>query len=167
MWIQYPVFPAPLVEAGFPGGVLVMNPPCKAGAAGDAGSIPRLERSPGGGNGNPLQYSHLENPMDRGAWRATVRGVTQRWTRLSLHMTANLLTRTVLSPLSGLGTPVEDHLTTYVKVETKPFWKTRSLTERASLSSSWSSCGSVPRDRGKRSPGRWTSLVASPFSRPL
>ena len=43
---------------------------------GDAGSIPGLRRSPGEGNGNPLQYSRLENPMDRGAWWATVRGVT-------------------------------------------------------------------------------------------
>ena len=42
--------------------------------AGDLGSIPESERSPGGGNGNPLQYSCLEKPMDRGAWRATVNG---------------------------------------------------------------------------------------------
>ena len=40
--------------------------------AGEGGSIPRVERSPGEGNGNPLQYSYLENPMDRGAWQATV-----------------------------------------------------------------------------------------------
>ena len=46
-------------------------------SAGDPGSIPDLGRSPGEGNGNPLQYSCLENPMDRGAWRATVRGVTR------------------------------------------------------------------------------------------
>ena len=44
---------------------------------GDAGLIPGLGRSLGGGNGNPLQYSCLENPMDRGAWRATVHGVTE------------------------------------------------------------------------------------------
>ena len=44
--------------------------------AGDEGSIPESGRSPGGGNGNPLQYSCLENSMDRGAWRATVLGVT-------------------------------------------------------------------------------------------
>ena len=43
--------------------------------AGEAGLIPELERSPGGGSGNPLQYSSLENPMDRGAWWATVHGV--------------------------------------------------------------------------------------------
>ena len=46
---------------------------CNAGAAGATGSIPGSGRSPGEGNGNPLQYSCLENPMDRGAWRATVR----------------------------------------------------------------------------------------------
>ena len=48
---------------------MVKNPPANAG---DAGLIPGLGRSPGGGNGSPLQYSYLENPMDRGAWRATV-----------------------------------------------------------------------------------------------
>jgi len=42
-----------------------------------------LGRSPGEGNGNPLQYSHLENLMDRGAWQATVHGVAKSWTRLS------------------------------------------------------------------------------------
>ena len=45
---------------------------CNAGAAGDVGSIAGSGRSPGGGHGNPLQYSCLENPMDRGAWRATI-----------------------------------------------------------------------------------------------
>ena len=48
-----------------------------SGKAGDPGSIPALGRSPGEGNGNPLQYSCLENPMDRGAWRATVHGVAR------------------------------------------------------------------------------------------
>ena len=51
--------------------------------AGDPGSIPGLGRSPGEGNGNPLQYSCLENPMDRGAWRVTGPGVTKSGTRLS------------------------------------------------------------------------------------
>ena len=55
---------------------LVKNPPASAGDARDAGSIPGLGRSPGGGHGNPLQYSCLGNPMDRGAWWATVHGVT-------------------------------------------------------------------------------------------
>ena len=51
--------------------------------AGDLGSIPGSRRSPGEGNDNPLQYSCLENPMDRGAWRATVHGVTKSQTQLS------------------------------------------------------------------------------------
>ena len=49
---------------------------------GDIGLIPGLGRNPGGGNGNPLQSSCLENAMDRGAWRATVHGVTKSWTQL-------------------------------------------------------------------------------------
>ena len=49
----------------------------------DVGSIPGSGRSPGGGHGNPLQYSCLENPMDRGAWQATVHGVAKSQTRLS------------------------------------------------------------------------------------
>ena len=53
------------------------------GDTGDAGSIPGLERSPGEGNGNLLQYSCLENPMDRGAWWAAVQNVTKSWPWLS------------------------------------------------------------------------------------
>ena len=62
-------------KGGFPGGsVSGKESVCDAGDAGDAASIPELGRSPGGGNGNPLQYSCLGNPMDRGAWRVTVHG---------------------------------------------------------------------------------------------
>ena len=50
---------------------------CNAGDAGDKVSIPQLGRSPGGGHGNPLQYSCLEDSMDRGAWQATVHGVAK------------------------------------------------------------------------------------------
>ena len=53
---------------GFPGGAVVKNLPAKAGDARDVGSIPGSGRSPGAGNGNPLQYSCLENPMDRRAY---------------------------------------------------------------------------------------------------
>ena len=56
---------------------MVQNPPANAGDTIDMGSIPGLGRSSGVGNGNPLQYSCLENPMDRGAWRATVHGVAK------------------------------------------------------------------------------------------
>ena len=59
----------------FPGGSVVDNPPDNSG---DAGSIPGSGRSPGEGNGNPLQYSCLGNPMDRGAWWATVHGVASK-----------------------------------------------------------------------------------------
>ena len=54
------------MSPGFPGGAVVENLPASAGDAGDAGLIPGLGRSPGEGNGNPLQYSCLKNPMDRG-----------------------------------------------------------------------------------------------------
>ena len=65
-------------------GVLVVkNPPANAGDARDMGLIPGLGRSPGVGNGNPLQYSGLENPMDRGAWWATVHSIAKNWTQLS------------------------------------------------------------------------------------
>ena len=56
------------------------NPPANAEDIRDVGLIPRLGRSPGGGNGNPLQYSCLENPMDKGAWWATVHWVAKSWT---------------------------------------------------------------------------------------
>ena len=63
----------------FPGGSVVKNLPANAG---DEGSNPGLGRSTGEGNGNPLQYSCLGNPMDRGAWRATVHGVAKSQTGL-------------------------------------------------------------------------------------
>ena len=59
---------------------MVKNPPANAGDKRDAGLIPRSGRSPEGGHDNPLQYSCLENPMDRGAWQATVHRVTMSWT---------------------------------------------------------------------------------------
>ena len=62
---------------------MVKNSPANTGDTRDAGSIPGLGRPPGGGNGNPLQYSCLKNPMDRGAWQATVHGVAKSWTQLS------------------------------------------------------------------------------------
>ena len=64
---------------GFPGGSAVKNPPANAE---DAGSIPGSRRSPGEGNGSPLQYSCLGNPMDRGTWRVTVHVVTKSQTQL-------------------------------------------------------------------------------------
>ena len=66
-----------------PRGLSGKEPPASAGDARDTGMIPGSGRSPGGGQGNPLQHPCLENPMDRGAWRATVHGVMKSWTRLS------------------------------------------------------------------------------------
>ena len=60
--------------------LVVKNPPANAGNIRQAGSIPGLGRSPGGGHGNPIQNSCLENPMDRGAWRATVYRVAKSQT---------------------------------------------------------------------------------------
>ena len=69
-----------LPQLGFPGGSVAKNLPANAG---DMGSIPGSGRSPGEGNGNPLQYSYLENPIDRGTWWVTVHGVTRESTQLS------------------------------------------------------------------------------------
>ena len=57
-----------------------MESTCNVGDTGDTGSVAGLGISPGGGNGNPLQYSCLKNPMDRGSWQATVQRVTKSWT---------------------------------------------------------------------------------------
>ena len=62
--------------------LVVKNLPANAGDLKDIGSIPGLRRSPGGEHGNPLQYSCLKNPMDRGTWQATVPRVTKSQTRL-------------------------------------------------------------------------------------
>ena len=71
------IYNLPTLKLGFPGGAVVNNPPDNAG---DTGFIPGLGRSPGEGNDNTLQDSCLENIMDRGAWWATVHGVTKSWT---------------------------------------------------------------------------------------
>ena len=63
---------------------MVKNLPASAGDARDMGLIPGLGRSPGGGNGKLLQYSCLENPMDRGAWGATVHGASKSQSRMSM-----------------------------------------------------------------------------------
>ena len=70
----------------FPGGSAVKNQPADAGDTGDMGSIPESGRSPGEANGNPLQYSCLEDRMDRGAWRATVHAVTESDTNEHAHV---------------------------------------------------------------------------------
>ena len=96
--------------------LVVKNPPANAGDVRDTGSVPGWGRCPGGGHGNPLQYSHLEHPMDRGAWWAMVHGVTKSWTQLSNltqqhislaqaitknHRLSGLNTNYLFSPSSG------------------------------------------------------------------
>ena len=66
-----------LTKRAFPGGSVVKNLPANAGDTGDSGSIHGSGRSSRGGNGNPLQYSYLENSAGRGAWRATAHGVAE------------------------------------------------------------------------------------------
>ena len=73
---------------------MVMNLPANARDTGDAGSIPGLGRSPGGGNGNQLQYSCLGNPMDRGAWWAIDHGVTESDTTECVHVHARACVHT-------------------------------------------------------------------------
>ena len=82
---------------GFPGSSEGKVSDCNAG---DPGSIPGAGISPGGRNGSPLQYSCLENSMDRGAWWATVHGVAKSWTRLSyftsFHLTNRVTSKRIL-----------------------------------------------------------------------
>ena len=75
--------------------LVVKNPPANARDARDASSIPGLGRFLGGGKGNPLQYSCLENPMGRGAWRATVHGATKSWTTLSIKLLTSIENKVV------------------------------------------------------------------------
>ena len=72
------------LHSSFPSGSVVKNPPANAG---DAGSVPESGRSSGRGNGNPLKYACLKNPMDRGTWGATVHRITESdpYSSLSLH----------------------------------------------------------------------------------
>ena len=78
-------------QPGFLGGSVVKNPPANAGDVRDRFS-PWVGKIPGGGNGNPLQYSCLGDARDRGAWRATVHGVTKHWTWLTeFHITVPLM----------------------------------------------------------------------------
>ena len=72
-------------KQGLPTWLSDKEPACNAGDAGDMGSVPELGRSSGEGNGNLLQYSCLEGPMDSGAWWAAVSGVAKSQTRLSTH----------------------------------------------------------------------------------
>ena len=80
-----------ILKSGFPEVAVVKSPPVGAGDARHTGSVPGSGRSPGEGNGHPLQYSCLENSMDKGAWWATINGVMKSQTQLS-DLTLSLLT---------------------------------------------------------------------------
>ena len=81
---------------------LVKNLPPGAGDARDVGSMPGWRRSPGVGNGNPPQYSCLENPMDKGAWWATVHGVAKSWKWLSTRVCMHACTHTHTQSIHAL-----------------------------------------------------------------
>ena len=116
------------IDKDFLSGSVVKNLPGHAGDSGDAGSILGLRRSPGGGNGNLLQYFFLENPMDRGAWQAIVQRIVKNQTRLSDNThthrwTINPTTRGTSFFLGTNGTfkkidQVSDH--NYSKPQTTP-----------------------------------------------
>ena len=94
------------IHQGFPGCASGKEPTASAGDTGDMGLIPWSGRSAGGGNGNPLQYSCLENPMDRGAWQATVHGVEKSKTRLSTRAYVHHISYTVLNnEVSSISIP--------------------------------------------------------------
>ena len=83
LWIEKhgrDIWELPIKRSGFPGGLDGKESACNVG---DPGLIPRVGRFPGEGNGNPFQYSCLENPTDRGDWQVTVRGVAKSQTQLS------------------------------------------------------------------------------------
>ena len=87
MGIPHPFMPLSISSASQVA-LVVKNSPANAGDISDVGSTPGSRRSPGGGHGNPLQYSCLKNPMDRGAWHNMVHRVAKSWTRLkqlSIH----------------------------------------------------------------------------------
>ena len=91
------IYECSFVLGAHPGSTVVKNLPAKAGDTRDVSSIPGAGRSPRGGNGDLLQYSCLENSMDRGAWRATVHGFAKSWTWLKwLSMSTHTCTYMLL-----------------------------------------------------------------------
>ena len=93
--------PSKLLEQASQVMLVVKNPPANEGDARDTGSILGSERSPGEGNGNPLQYSCLDNPIDRGTWWAKVHGVVKSQTQLSTHTPHELSKRFMEQRITG------------------------------------------------------------------
>ena len=96
---------------GFLGGLVLKNLAANARDTRDKGLIPGWERSPGGGNGNPLQYSYLGSPMDRGAWWATVHGVTNSHTGQDLATQQQVFTCMVVLQGVNLFTRMDSEAT--------------------------------------------------------
>ena len=104
---------------------MVKNPPANTGDIRDLGSVPRWGRSPGEGNGNPLQHSCLDNPMDGGAWRAPVHRVAKSRTRMSTYIVVtntryqqfiiNINTEMLVQSLDQEG-PLEEGMATHSSV---------------------------------------------------
>ena len=114
--------------------LVVENPSASAGNIQDAGSIPASGRSPREGYGNPLQYSCLENPMDRGAWQATVHSVTKSRTWLKWLSTQ--------APWKELGKSRSEAGLICI-LELNPFWKNNYSFSTYVLSSSYSVTGAI------------------------
>ena len=109
------------LRLGFPGGIVIKNPPAKTRDARDMGLIPGSQRSPGVGNGNPLQYSCLENSMDRGAWWSIVHWVSKSKT---------LLTEISMCVMEHTHTHTHTHI---LSENTKEIWITTSDSKQYSL----------------------------------
>ena len=111
------------MSRGFPDGSVSKESTCNAGDLGDAGLIPGLGRSPRRGHGNPLQYSCLENPLDRGAWWATVPRVTQSQTQLKrLSTPATVLRRNVRGQEPEEGHQLEGYCRIQERVDDGLHW---------------------------------------------
>ena len=102
--------------------LVVKNLPAKAGDLRDVGLIPGSERSPRGGNGHPLQYSCLENPMDRGAWLGTVLMVTKSQTRLTVQVQHSINHLVGSDSLQRHGLVVAHQTPLSIKFSRQEYW---------------------------------------------
>ena len=114
-----------ICDMDFPGCSVVKNLPAKVGDMGDTGSIPGSEISPGEGHGSPLQFSCLENPMDREAWWATIHGVTRVGHNLA---TEHACMRYVIWPLIPWA---RNYMSEQVKQTSPPSWSLWSMGQPA------------------------------------